>query len=125
MSFELSGKLIDIQEAVKISETFRKREFVIEHSEQGGGSGFTDQIKFQVTQERCSILDSFRINDEVRVSFRIRGRKWVKEGRTGYFTNLEAWKIEKIAVLPDEIPPAPPITDVKDLPAEEADDLPF
>lgn len=125
MSFEISGKLIDIQEAVKISETFRKREFVIEHTEPGGSMDFTDQIKFQLTQDRCSILDSFRINDEVRVSFRIRGRKWVKEGRTGYFTNLEAWKIEKTAVAPDEIPPAPPITDVNDLPAEEADDLPF
>jgi hypothetical protein len=125
MSFETSGRLIAIMDVVRISDTFRKREFVIEHTEQGSTMDFTDQLKFQLTQDRCSILDNFKINDEVRVSFRIRGRKWEKDGRTGYFTNLEAWKIEKIAVPPDEFPPSPPITDAEDLPAEEADDLPF
>jgi hypothetical protein len=125
MSFEITGKLIAILDVVRISESFRKREFVIEHTEPGGTGDFTDQIKFQLTQERCSILDSFNIDDEVRVSFRIRGKRWEKEGRTGYFTNLEAWKIEKIAVSPAEPPQAQPMPDMKDLPEEDADDLPF
>jgi len=126
MSFEITGKLIAIMDVVKISDTFRKREFVIEHTEPGGTIDFTDQIKFQVTQDKCSILDTLKVNDEVRVSFRIRGKRWEKDGRAGYFTNLEAWKIEKIAVSPGEFPPESPMPDIKDLPEEEdSDDLPF
>jgi hypothetical protein len=126
MSFEITGKLIAIQDVVIISDKFKKREFVIEHTEPGGTMDFTDQLKFQVTQEKCSLLDTLKVNDEVRVSFRIRGKRWEKDGRTGYFTNLEAWKIEKIAVTPGEFSPPPPLPDEKDLPSEEdADDLPF
>jgi hypothetical protein len=125
MSFEISGKLVEIFDLVKISDTFRKREFVIEHTDSAGNMDFTDQIKFQLTQDRCSILDEFNINDEVKVNFRIRGRRWEKDGRVNYFNNLEAWRIEKIAVSPDEFSSPPPISE-KDMPPEdEADDLPF
>jgi len=125
MSFEIDGKLIEIFDLVKISETFRKREFVIEHTDSGGGIDFSDQIKFQLTQDRCAILNELNINDEVRIYFRIRGRRWEKEGRVSYFNNLEAWKIEKIAASPDGFSSPPPISE-EDIPLEdESDDLPF
>lgn len=47
-------------------------------------------VKFQLTQDRCSIVDNFREGDEVRVHFNLRGREW--QGK--YFTNLDAWRIE-------------------------------
>lgn len=125
MSFELNGRLIEKFETNKISDTFRKREFVIERIENSGGMEFIDQIKFQLTQDRCSLVDDFDLNDEVRVSFNIRGRKWEKEGRVSYFTNLEAWRIEKIAVSPEEPPPPPPLPEEDAPPFEETDDLPF
>jgi len=125
MSFEIIGKLIEIFDLVKISDTFRKREFVIEHTDSGGGIDFVDQIKFQLTQDRCSILDDLNINDEVRINFRIRGRRWEKEGRVSYFNNLEAWKIEKIAASSEGFSSPPPISE-KDMPVDdESDDLPF
>ena len=30
------------------------------------------------------------------MNFNIRGRKWEKDGKVNYFSNLEAWRIEKV-----------------------------
>jgi hypothetical protein len=126
MSFELAGKLIEKFDIQEISDTFRKREFIVEKKDNQGGMEFTDQIKFQLTQDRCSIIDNINIQDEIRVHFNIRGRRWVKDGNVSYFTNLEAWRIEKIAEAPGEPPPPPPIlTDEDAPPLEDFDDLPF
>jgi len=125
MSFELTGKLIEKFDVAQISDTFKKREFVIEHTENTGGMEFTDHIKFQLTQDRCNLLDQMNINDEIKVSFNIRGRRWVKDDRVSYFTNLEAWRIEKIAETPEELAPPPPLTEEDVPPNEEFDDLPF
>ena len=32
----------------------------------------------------------------VKVAFNLRGRKWERDGQVSYFTNLEAWRIEKV-----------------------------
>ncbi len=127
MSFELTGKLIEKFEITQISDTFRKREFVIERIETtSGGMEFTDQIKFQLTQDRCALIDSIGINDEIRVSFNVRGRRWVKDDKVSYFTNLEAWKIEKIAGTSEELPPpSAPLREEDVPPFDESDDLPF
>ena len=126
MSFELAGILIEKFDIQQVSDAFRKREFVIEKTENQGGKEFTDHIKFQLTQDRCSLIDAINIQDEIRVSFNVRGRRWVKDGNVSYFTNLEAWRIEKIAVAPGEHPPPPPLLTDEDGPqSEEFDDLPF
>ncbi|MBK6731372.1 MAG: DUF3127 domain-containing protein [Bacteroidetes bacterium] len=96
MSFELQGKLLEIYNTAEISATFKKREFVLERSESNVGRIFTDTIKFQLIQDKCQLLDSFQIGDEVKVSFNIKGTKWEKEGRVNYFNNLDAWRIEKV-----------------------------
>ena len=126
MSYELAGKLIEKFDVIQVSDTFRKREFVIEKTENQGGREFIDQIKFQLTQDRCSLLDNFNLQDELRVSFNVRGRRWVKDNNVSYFTNLEAWRIEKISESPEEAPPPPPLSAEEDTPPmKEFDDLPF
>ena len=126
MSFELAGKLIEKFDVVQVSDTFRKREFVIEKTENQGGMEFTDHIKFQLTQDRCNLLDNLNLQDELRVSFNIRGRRWVKDENVSYFTNLEAWRIEKTAESPGEPPPPPSFPADEDAPpSAEFDDLPF
>jgi Domain of unknown function (DUF3127) len=125
MNFELSGRLIEKQDTVKVSETFKKREFVIEHIDNSSGKEFIDLIKFQLTGERCALIDKFNINDEIKVTFNIRGKRWVKDDRVSYFTNLEAWKIEKTVRPSEEPPPPPPMMEEEAPPFEEPDDLPF
>ncbi|RLA20856.1 MAG: hypothetical protein DRQ62_10060 [Gammaproteobacteria bacterium] len=96
MSFEINGRLAEKFETQKVSDRFQKREFVLEIKSTGTtGFEFVDFIKFQSTQDKCSLLDQFNVDDTVKVSFNLRGRKWEKEGQVSYFTNLEAWRIEK------------------------------
>ncbi|MEA2106726.1 MAG: DUF3127 domain-containing protein [Bacteroidota bacterium] len=128
MSFEISGKLIEKFETVKVNDRFKKREFVIEKTESNGGMEFTDHIKFQLTQDRCNLIDAMNLNDDIKVHFNIRGNKWEKDGKVSYFTNLDAWRIEKENSqnqdnIPDDMPPPPSLDDMPD--ANEPDDLPF
>lgn len=94
MSFEITGKLIEKFDVQRISESFQKREFVIETSDNKGDRTFTEQIKFQLTQDRCSLVENYNINDQIKINFDIKGRRWEKDGRVNYFTNLEAWRVE-------------------------------
>jgi hypothetical protein len=126
MSFEITGKLIEKYNTIQVSDRFKKREFVIEKTESNGGMEFTDHIKFQLTQDRCNLIESIDVNAEVKVSFNIRGNKWEKEGKVNYFTNLDAWRIEKAQDLGQsnfsgDNTPAP---DMDSMPPEN-DDLPF
>ncbi|MFO7842581.1 MAG: DUF3127 domain-containing protein [Bacteroidales bacterium] len=128
MSFEISGKLIEKFDTVQVSDRFKKREFVIEKTESNGGMEFTDHIKFQLTQDRCNLIDAINLNDDIKVNFNIRGNKWEKDGKVSYFTNLDAWRIEKVNAqtqgnMPDDMPPPPSMDDMPD--ANEPDDLPF
>jgi len=135
MSFEISGRLAEKYETQKVSDRFQKREFVLESKSTGAtGYEFVDFIKFQSTQDKCSMLDQFSIDDTVKVSFNLRGRKWEKDGQISYFTNLEAWRIEKVSNESTEsAPPVQENTESQDAPFPSNppendsgfDDLPF
>lgn len=110
MSFELTGTLIEKFDTQQVSDKFSKREFVIEKRENTGNYEFVDQIKFQLTQDKCDLINNFNTGEDVKVSFNIRGRKWEKADKVSYFTNLEAWKIERndaSAQANDSAPPPP------------------
>ena len=96
MSYELTGKLLEKFDTVQRSETFKVREFVVEKSEDINGKTITNYIKFQCVQDRTNIVDRVNTGDEIKVYFNIKGTKWEKDGRTSYFSNLDAWRIEQI-----------------------------
>ena len=124
MNFEISGNIIVKEDVVDISANFKKREVVIEVVNERN-SDWNDFIKFQLTQDRCNLLDPIQLGDKIKVSFNIRGRKWERDGKVNYFSNLEAWRIEKEeAVLPSDAP-APNFTEADIPPAGPEDDLPF
>lgn len=99
MNYELTGKLVEKFDTQKIGENFQKREFILEIVDNRNGAEYTDFIKFQLVKDKCDILDNYDMNQDIKVNFNIRGRKFDKEGKTTYFTNLEAWKIEKMVSL--------------------------
>ncbi|MCU4177405.1 DUF3127 domain-containing protein [Carboxylicivirga sp. N1Y90] len=124
MSFEISGNLIVKDEVVEINASFKKREFVIEVVNERN-TDWNDFVKFQLTQDKCSLLDPVQLGDVLKVTFNIRGRKWEKDGKVNYFSNLEAWRVEKEeAVLPPDAP-APNFTEAEIPPAGPDEDLPF
>lgn len=90
-SFEVIGRLYVVSDTQQVKDTFRKRDFVIEIQD----GNYPQHIKFQVTQDRCSLLDNLRIGQDIKVLFNLRGRPYQsKSGETVYFTNLEAWRVE-------------------------------
>lgn len=123
MSYEINGKLVEKFDTQEITNTFKKREFVIEKVENAGGREFTETIKFQLSQDRCDLIDPYNTNEEIKVHFNIKGRKWEKDGRVSYFTNLEAWRIERLTVEQNNTTPQPSMDEIP--PEVEEDDLPF
>lgn len=123
MSFEIVGKLIEKFEIQEITPSFKKREFVIEKSETSGEKTFTEFIKFQLSQDKCELIDQYQLNEDIKVHFNIKGRKWEKDGRSGYFVNLEVWRIENTSQVQEKEPT--PQDDIDNIPPEMEDDLPF
>ena len=96
MNFEITGKLIVKEDEQQVSSSFKKREFVIEVANERD-ENWNDFIKFQLTQDRCGEIQGVNIGSEIKVNFNIKGRKWEKDGKVNYFSNLEAWKVETIS----------------------------
>jgi hypothetical protein len=90
MAYDAQGKLHEIFDEQQVSEKFKKREFVLEIPD----GAYTNHIKFQLTQDKCSLIDQFKVGDEVKVAFNLSGKPFTKNGTTMYFTNLGAWRIE-------------------------------
>ena len=103
MSYELTGKIIEIFDTIQRTEKFAVREFIVEVSETAKDKTYSQPIKLQATNERTIVLDNMSIGDEVKVHFNIRGAKWEKDGKTSYFNNLDAWKIESLKKAMPEI----------------------
>jgi hypothetical protein len=57
----------------------------------------------QATGDRVSLLDGYRVGEEVKASFNLKGREWQDK----HFNSLEVWKIEVLtaaAVAPAHVP---------------------
>ena len=88
----IKGKLVEIFDTVQVTETFKKREFIIEDNK---NPEYPEYIKVELIQDKVSLLDSLNIGDEINVLINIKGRKWEdKEGNIRYFNSIQGWKIE-------------------------------
>ena len=126
---DITGKIKVITEAQQVSDKFKKREFVITDD---SSSQYPQHISFQLTQDKCSLLDSYRVGEEVKVHFNLRGREWTspKDGVVKYFNTLEAWRLEKIGSVNSSAAAssaAAPVesTETFTATASQEDDLPF
>lgn len=94
MGMEATGKLHMIFETKQVSERFTKREFVLELAD---NPKYPQMVLFQLTGDRCQQLDDFRVGDQVRIDFSLRGREWRSpNGETKYFNSLDVWKVEPL-----------------------------
>jgi hypothetical protein len=115
--YQLKGVIAKISEAQQISEKFTKREFWVRDD----SSQYPQTINFQLSQDRCDLIDSFKEGDSITVNFNLRGRTWQSaQGEEKCFNTLDAWRLEGME-QPEEIPPAPAAV----APEGNDDDLPF
>lgn len=115
MSYEIKGLIEEIMDEQQITDKFKKREFVIKDATK---PEWPELIKFQATQDKCDLLTPLKVGQEVTVFFNLRGRRYEKDGKVNYFTNLEAWRINAEAGSPVKKDTSHTIT-------PQQDDLPF
>lgn len=123
---EVTGKIKKIDETKTFGTSgFRKREMVVTTNEQ-----YPQMLMIEFVQDKCDLLNSYAVGQDVKVSINLRGREWVNpQGEAVYFNSIQGWRIEGAAAEgAGAAPVAPPVdsfektTDVSD---SEPDDLPF
>ena len=91
--FTLNGTVKVKKDTQQINDRFSKREFVVTDNT----GQYPQHVLFQLTQDKCNLLDPINENDEVSVSFFVRGREWTSpQGDIRYFNSLDVWKLEKV-----------------------------
>ena len=125
----IKGKIIHLGDTQQVTNTFKKREFVIEYAE---NPQYPEFIKFEMIQDKCDLLNNHTVGDEIDVHFNLKGRKWTDpKGEVKYFNALQAWRIEAVSQMGDS-GAAPPVgADMENMEEpgwitdNEEDDLPF
>ncbi len=128
---EVVGTIKVINRTQEVSASFKKRELVVTTDEQ-----YPQHIMIEFTQDKCDLLDRYRIGEEVRVLINLRGREWINpQGEAKYFNSIQGWRIEGRQNQPQPYSPAstpePESAVNKYMDArnnfkeEEHDDLPF
>jgi single-stranded DNA-binding protein len=127
----ISGSIKVVGKTQQVSDKFTKRELIVTEP-----SGQRPQhIPIEFTQDRTSLLDSYKPGDEVSVTCYVNGREWTgKDGVTKYFLSLSGNRIERAGAAAPATSggggyqAAPPPT-MADMPASSSasdeDDLPF
>jgi translation initiation factor IF-3 len=134
--FQITGVLKAKFSEQKVSDSFKKRDFVVTEN----SSQYPQHINFQLVQDKCSLIDSFNEGDTIKVSFNLRGREWTSpQNEVKYFNTLDAWRIENAdgnqnvsqpsaqsnnyQAAPQNTPPV--ISSSINLNSSQEDDLPF
>ena len=114
---EVKGNIKVINDTQVISEQFSKREFVVTTNDT-----YPQDILIQLTQDKCSLLDMFKVGQDVEVSINLRGREWTSpKGEVKYFNTIEGWKISGGQTMQQEQHPQALAPDP--MTKEEEDDL--
>jgi hypothetical protein len=88
---EILGKIKLIGATQQVSASFRKRELVVTTDEQ-----YPQHILIDFNQDKCDVLDKYKVGDEVSVGINLRGREWKNPaGEVKYFNQIQGWKITK------------------------------
>ena len=135
MDLVLTGRLTEVLDVQVLKGDFQKRTFAIEIE-----GTYPTAVAFELLKEKVDLIDKFTIGTTITVGYNPRSNRYVTPG-TGevkFFTSLNAWKINaadgsSAGTQKDEpityaapMVSAPPVTsDMGEVGAMKADDLPF
>ena len=119
---EVTGKIKVIGETKTFGTgNFAKRDLVVTTDEQ-----YPQMILIEFVQDKCDILNKYKLGDSVKVGINLRGREWINpEGVAKYFNSIQGWRIEKASDAPSNLPPVDQFKPTADVTSDEPDDLPF
>lgn len=119
---EVIGKIKKIDETKTYGASgFRKREVVITTDEQ-----YPQMLLIEFVQDKCDLLDSYQVGQDVKISINLRGREWINpQGEAVYFNSIQGWRIENGTSAAESVPPAQTFEAIESTDAEDPNDLPF
>jgi len=96
----IKGKILELKDTVQVTDTFKKREFIVEYAD---NPQYPEFIKFELIQDKCDLIDDLKVDQEVDVHFNLKGRKWTDpQGEVKYFNSLQAWRIDSAVSGPSQ-----------------------
>jgi hypothetical protein len=120
---DIKGKVHEVSPVQQVTDTLKKRELIVEYIE---NPQYPEYIKIEAIQDRCGLLDTVKVGDDVEVFFNLRGRPWTdRTGKKSYFNTLQLWRINVLsgAAAGGATPEYAPPVDINSAPDD--DDLPF
>lgn len=98
-SFEITGTIHSIDATKEYGQNgFTKREFVIRLTGEGEKAEYPNYVALEFLKDKCALLDTYKMGDEVKVTFNLSGRLWSAPGKPEKcFTSLQAWRIEALS----------------------------
>lgn len=113
---ELTGQIKAINPIQIVSDKFSKRELILITE---GSTQYPQFVKVEFTQDKCNLLDSFKVGQDVKVGINIRGREYNGANGIQYFVTIQGWSIKNDGVVVNNTPKVESTGHVVD------DDLPF
>ena len=107
---KIKGKIKEIKETQQVTDSFKKREFVLVTEDQ-----YPQTYLVEFTQDKVTLIDNYKVGDNVEVSINLRGREYEKGDKVYYFTTIQAWEITKNESLQEAYSEG----------VKKGDDLPF
>jgi hypothetical protein len=93
---ELKCKVLRVGQTEQVSDKFKKRELIVEYAE---NPTYPQTIKFEASQDKCSILDALKAGHKINLHYNLNGREWTdKNGIVQVFNTLSIWKFEALEV---------------------------
>jgi len=130
-SFEIQGQIHSIGDTTEYGNNgFTKREFVIKLIGAEENERYPNHVALELIKDKCALMDSYKIGDEITVQFNLSGRLWSGNGGPEKcFTSLQAWKVDPLGETDaslgayDQTPPASAYDE--SMAPVDSDDIPF
>jgi hypothetical protein len=91
---QVQGQLKHKFDTQTVSDKFKKREFILTTD---GSTPYPQHVSFQLSQDKCDLIDQFNEGQDIEVSFNLRGREWNGPQGVKFFNTLDAWRVTAVA----------------------------
>jgi len=92
MNITIKGEVIAINETQTVGASgFQKREIVVKQTV----GDYPQTYSVQFVQDKCAILDKYKVGEHITIEADLRGREWTnEEGVLTAFNTVQGWKID-------------------------------
>ncbi len=91
---EVKGTIIVKNNLEQVTPKFKKQTIVVETE-----GDYPQFLTIEFVQDKVDLLNNWNVNQKVKVSVNLTGRKWEKEGSVKYFNSIQGWKVEDISAV--------------------------